>query len=174
MICALLRQLFKEYAIISIIIFNSIVSIFSSLLIILSIKNITNKNIFSSKEIFYFLIILISINPSISIIGIVGLEISILVFFISLIFYAISKESKTLLLISAIFIPFIRMELIGFVLIAAFFYLYFLKFKELSIILLSGIVGMLLNGLLNNIFDGLFFPGPAVSKWNTLGDNNLF
>ena len=174
LICAFLRLLFKNYAIISIIIFNSFVSVISSILIFYSVRKLTKKDIFSSREIFFFIIILVFLNPSISIIGIVGLEFSILVFFISLIFFSISKDSIILLAISAIFIPFIRMELIGFILILSFFYLYFLKFKELSIVILSGILGIILNGLLNNIFDGTFLPGPAVSKWNTLSESNLF
>ena len=129
LICAFLRIIFQEYAILSIIAFNSIISFFSSLFILLSIKNLINENQTFSKELLYFITILIFLNPSISIIGIVGLEFSILVFFISLIFFAISKNSKSLLLF-AVFIPLIRVELIGFILIVSFCYLYFLKFKQ--------------------------------------------
>ena len=173
LICAFLRIIFQEYAILSIIAFNSIISFFSSLFILLSIKNLINENQTFSKELLYFITILIFLNPSISIIGIVGLEFSILVFFISLIFFAISKNSKSLLLF-AVFIPLIRVELIGFILIVSFCYLYFLKFKQFFLIIIVGIIGVLLNGYLNNIYDGFFFPGPAVSKWNTLSSSSIF
>ena len=173
LICAILKLIFNEYAILSIIAFNSIISFFSSLFIFLSIKNLIGKNISLSKEVIYFLTVLIFLNPSISIIGIVGLEFSILVFFMSLVFLAISKNSKILLIFSA-FIPLIRIELVGFILIVSFSYLYFLKFKQFFIVILSGFIGVLLNGYLNLVYDGLFFPGPAVSKWNTLGDTSTF
>ena len=80
LICAGFRVIFKEYAILSIITFNNLISFFSSLLIFFSIKNLFNNNNFS-KEKFYFIGVIIFLNPSISQIGIVGLEFSILVFF---------------------------------------------------------------------------------------------
>ncbi len=174
LICALFRFLFKDFAIISIIFFNSLVSFFSSLFIYLAIKNIIFiKDDIISKNNFSFLVIIIFLNPSILLIGIVGLEFSILVLFISFLLYAISKNSK-ILLFSAIFIPLIRMELIAFILIISFFYILFFKWKNFLIIFFAGILGLLLNSYLNFIYDESFFPGPAVSKWNTLGENNTF
>ena len=172
LICAGFRVIFKEYAILSIIAFNNFVSFLSSLLIFFSIKNLFSNNNFS-KEMFYFIGVIIFLNPSISQIGIVGLEFSILVFFISLVFFAISTNSKKILCM-ALFIPFIRVELIGFILIVSFSYLYFQKFKHFFILIFAGLVGVLLNGYLNFIYDGYFFPGPAVSKWNSLSSADAF
>lgn len=173
LICAFFRKFFNDYAIISIVLFNSLISFLSSLLIFISIKNLFGIQILAKRENLFFLIVFIFLNPSISLIGIVGLEFSILVFFISLVLLGISKDYK-FLLISSIFIPFIRIEMIGFILILSFYYLYFFNFKSSFIILISGILGAFLNGLLNNRYDGTFFPGPAVSKWNTLSNEGAF
>ena len=130
LICSFLRIVFKEYAILSIIAFNSIVSFFSSLIIILSLKKLfENQNKIFFKNDIFFLVILIFLNPSISLIGITGLEFSILIFFISLVLFGIIKDSKKLLFFS-FFIPLIRIELIGFILILSFIYLYFLNWKN--------------------------------------------
>ena len=171
--CAFLRKVFDDYAIISIIIFNSFISFLSSLLIFISIKNLFGNQILANRENFYFLIVFIFLNPSISLIGIVGLEFSLMVFFMSMVLLGVSKDYK-LLLISSLFIPFIRIEMIGFILILSFSYLYFLNFKSSFIVFSSGILGVFLNGLLNKKYDGTFFPGPAVSKWNTLSNEGAF
>ena len=173
LICAWLRILFNEYAILSIVLFNSILSFFSSLFMYLSIKNIFGEKVLKQKSLFYFLIIFIFLNPSISIIGIVGLEFSILVFFMSLILLAITKNSKYLLLLS-FFIPLLRIEMIGFIFIVSFTYLLFFKIKNFLIVLFSGFFGVFLNGYLNEKFDGSFFPGTAISKWSTLSNEGAF
>ncbi len=174
LICAFFRQIFKEHAILSIIIFNSILSFFSSLLIFKSIQNLFNlqKKILSEKNII-FLIIILFLNPSILIIGIVGLEFSILVFFISLVLLGVIKNNN-LLISFVLIIPLIRVELIGFVLILSFFYLYFLRLKNFMITIFFGIFGLLLNLYLNNLFDNSFFPGTAISKWNALETSGDF
>ena len=173
LICAFFRKIFNDYAILSIIFFNSIISFLSSLLILLSLKNLFGTQILTTRENLYFLVIFIFINPSISLIGIVGLEFSIMVFFISLVLLGVSKDYK-FLLISSMFIPFIRIEMIGFILILSFSYLYFLNFKSSFIVLISGLLGVFFNGYLNKQYDGTFFPGPAVSKWNTLSNEGAF
>ena len=173
-ICAFFRLIFKEYAILSIIVLNSIISFFSSLLILISLKKFfyyENKIFF--KDDIFFLTVLIFLNPSISIIGIVGLEFSILVFFISLVMFGVI-ENKKIYLSLVLFIPLIRVELIGFVLILSFFYLYFLQWKNFLVVIIFSFFGFFFNFYLNNIFDGSFFPGTAVSKWNiTDGSNNF-
>lgn len=174
LICSFLRIIFKEYAILSIIVFNSILSFFSSLIIILSLKKLfENQNKILFKNDNFFLVTLIFLNPSISLIGITGLEFSILIFFISLVLFGVIKDSKKLLIFS-FFIPLIRIELIGFILILSFIYLYFLNWKNFTLILIAGIIGSLINGYLNIIFDGSFIPSAAVSKWSTLGNLNTF
>lgn len=173
LICTTLRYLFNEYAILSIIFFNSLVSVFSSLIIFLSLKNIIAKEIFEDRLSFYFLFAFIFLNPSISLIGIVGLEFSIMVFFISLILLGVSRDSKFLLIFS-LFVPLIRIEMIGFILIVSFCFLIFFKIRSFFVVFIFGFCGAYLNGLLNKIYDGTFFPGPAVSKWSTLGDEGSF
>ena len=173
LVCAFFRYTFKEYAILNIIFFNTVISFFSSLFFLLSIKNLFGEKILKSRENFYFLIIFIFLNPSISIIGIVGLEFSIIFFFISLTFLAISRDNKFLLIL-CLFIPFVRIEMIGFILILSFFYLIFFKFLNSFIVFFSGLIGLFCNGFLNQKFDGIFFPGPAVSKWSTLTNETTF
>ena len=173
LICAFFRKIFDDYAIVSIILFNSFVSFLSSLLIFISIKNLFGAQILADRENLFFLIVFIFLNPSISLIGIVGLEFSILVFFMSMVLLGISKN-YTLLLISSLFIPLIRIEMIGFILILSFSYFYFLNFKNSFVVLISGFLGVFLNGFLNKKYDGTFFPGPAVSKWNTLSNEGAF
>ena len=173
LICAFFRKIFDDYAIVSIILFNSFISFLSSLLIFISIKNLFGTQILAERENLFFLIVFIFLNPSISLIGIVGLEFSIMVFFMSMVLLGVSKDYK-LLLISSLFIPLIRIEMIGFIFIFLFFYLYFLNFKNSFVVLISGFLGVFLNGLLNKKYDGTFFPGPAVSKWNTLSNEGAF
>ena len=174
LVCAFFRLIFKEYAILSIVAFNTIISFFSSLFIFICIKNIFyNEDRVLLKNDIFILIAIIFLNPSISIIGVVGLEFSVLVFFISLVLLGIIKDKKTLISL-VLFIPFLRIELIGFVLILSFFYLYFLKWKNFFLIIFFGILGSLLNLYLNYIFDGSYLPGTAVAKWNTLSNANDF
>lgn len=173
LICAGLRFLFQDYAILSIVMFNTIISFISSFLIFLSVKNIFGEKIITQKPLFYFLIIFIFLNPSISIIGIVGLEFSILVFFMSVILFGITEDSKKILLLS-FFIPLIRVEMIGFILIVSFSYLLFLKIRSFLIILFSGFFGVFINGYLNLKYDGSFFPGTAIAKWSTLSNEGDF
>jgi len=173
LICAFLRLLFDEYAILAIIFFNSLISFFSSLIIFFSLKNVLSEDIIKNKSNFYFVAAFVFLNPSIAIIGIVGLEFSLMVFFISLVLLGVSKDNKYLL-IFCLFIPLIRIEMIGFVLIISFCFLIFLKFKNFFIIFISGLFGVFLNGFLNKIYDGSFFPGPAISKWTTLSNEDPF
>ena len=82
--CAFFKLIFKQYAVLFIVLFNSVLSFFSSFLILLCIKDLFKfKNRYFSKEDIFFLVILIFLNPSISLIGIVGLEFSVIVFFIA-------------------------------------------------------------------------------------------
>ncbi|MBD1135258.1 hypothetical protein IDH21_02530 [Pelagibacterales bacterium SAG-MED47] len=174
LICSLLKVIFKEYAIYSITIFNSIISFLSSLVIFISLKELFNYNnkIFSRNDIF-FLVVVTFLNPSISIISIAGLEFSILVLFMSLVLFGVIKDNKVLLSL-VFFIPVIRIELIGFVLIFSFLYLYFLKWKTSLIILIFGIFGLLFNIYLNNMFDGGLIPTTAISKLSISSISNSF
>ncbi len=174
LICVFLRKIFNEHAILSIIILNSILSFFSSLFIFKSVQSLFGlKQKILSKNDILFLAIILFLNPSILIIGIVGLEFSILVFFITLVLMGVINDNK-IYISFVFFIPLIRIELIGFVLILSFFYFYFFRWKNFITTLSLGILGFILNLYLNYLFDNSFFPGTAISKWDALSASGDF
>ena len=46
--------------------------------------------------------------------------------------------------------------------------------EKFLLVLITGIIGVLINSYLNVIFDGSYVPSAAVSKWSTLGNLNTF
>ena len=101
----------KDFAILGIIAFNSFLGLMSSYFIYKAFEELIIHEDISKK---LCLLLIIGINPAILKIGITGLEYSLIVLFISLLFLYVSKDKNNyLLLISAAFIPIARIELIA-------------------------------------------------------------
>ena len=144
---------------------NTILSIFSSLLIYLIFIDI-NKEKKNFKN--YIFLLLIFINPSITSIGTIGLETSFVVFFVSLFFYTYYfKKNSFYIFIFGILIILTRIELFSLILIFLLSNL-FKKEKKIKLLFSIIIFGICLNLYGSYLINGYYLPETAISKLQTL------
>ena len=173
LICYLFRVIFGDYAILAIILLNSILSLFASIIFYISFSNLINKNENYLEKNFLLLFVLL-FNPTILIIGITGLEYALVIFFMSLTFlYIFNNYNNYYLLIGAALLPATRFELIAVNLIFIFVFFIYRDRKWLYLLLFS-LLGLILNFSLNLYFDNTIFPSSAISKWMTLSKTNHY
>ena len=167
--CAFFRILFKEYAVLFIMLFNISISLIAGynfykfFIIFFQQQNLKINNLKKT-----FLFILIFFNPSILVIGNTGLEYSYVLLFISFLFlYLVKNINDYKILLFCALLPATRFELIAVNLIFIFVFFIFQNKKFIYLFFFS-IAGLLLNFLLNLYFDNTIFPSSAISKWMTL------
>ena len=162
LLCYVFRLILKDYAVLGIIAFNSFLGLIASYFIFKAFEELIIHEDISKK---LCLLLIIGINPTILKTGITGLEYGLVVLFISLLFLYISQDKNNyLLLISAIFLPITRIELVAvnlIIIFACFIY----KNKKWLYLLFATFLGVLINFILNYYFDGSIFSSSATSKW---------
>ncbi|MDC0896155.1 hypothetical protein OAS16_05430 [Candidatus Pelagibacter sp.] len=173
LICYIIRIIFGDYASLVIILFNSILSLFASMIFYISFRNLINENNDYIEKNFLLLFVLLC-NPAILIIGITGLEYALVIFFMSLSFlYIFSNYNNYYLLLGSALLPATRFELIAVNLIFIFvFFIY--RDRKWFYLLVFSILGLVLNFSLNFYFDNTIFPSSAISKWMTLSKTNHY
>ena len=173
LICYIFRIIFGDYASLAIILFNSILSLFASIIFYISFSNLINENENYIEKNFLLIFVLL-FNPTILIIGITGLEYALVIFFMSLtFFYIFNNYNNYYLLFGAAMLPATRFELIAVNLIFIFVFFIYRDRKWLYLLIFS-FMGLLLNFALNLYFDNSIFPSSAISKWMTLSKTNHY